>query len=133
MIGALLYVLIIEVESNLLFHVGFPNGRYHIFSGDKGGIVRLQRHWTMAATLGMVEEFDAVQEERSQCVERLWHFFVMNSIDAAEKKRSVFLAVMGLSVYKLLHTLVSPEKPGDKTLARMMTKHHNPTPLEMVQ
>ena len=104
MIGALLYVLLIEVESNLLFHVGFPNEGYPIFSGDKGGIACLQRHWTMAATLGMVEEFDAVQEERSQYVERLWHFFVANGIDTAEKKRSVFLAVIGLPVYKLLRT-----------------------------
>ena len=91
---------------------------------------------TMAATLGKVEEFDSNREEWSQYVERLGHFFLANGITEEAKKRSVFLAVIGPTAYKLLRNLVSPAKPGVRPyeeLIRVMTEHHNPTPSEIVQ
>ena len=40
------------------------------------------------------------------------------------------------SSYKLLRSLISPQKPGDKTLDELITvlqRHHSPTPSEIVQ
>ena len=68
-----------------------------------------------AATLGKIDEFDSSKEEWPQYVERLGHFFTANDIKTAEKKRAVFLAVIGPVTYRLLHNLISPAKPGDKT------------------
>ena len=90
----------------------------------------------MTATLGRVEEFDGSKEEWQQYVERLGHFFIANGIDSAEKKRAVFLSVIGPSTYKVLHNLVSPVKPGEKTfdeLVEALSKHYNPAPSEIVQ
>ena len=90
----------------------------------------------MAALFGTVSEFEEGKEEWTQYVERLEHFFAANGIEDANKKRSVFLSVIGPSSYKLLRNLVAPAKPGEKTLdelVRAMTQHHSPTPSEIVQ
>ena len=47
-----------------------------------------------------------------------------------------FLAVIGPNAYKLLSSMVAPEKPGEKTftdLVDVMTQHHSPPPSEIVQ
>ena len=52
------------------------------------------------------------------------------------KKRSILLSVMGPSAYKLLRSLVSPDKPGEKSYEELVTAmklHHNPVPSEIVQ
>ena len=88
------------------------------------------------ATLRKVGEFDSSKEDWPQYVERMGHFFVANDINTAEKKWAMFLAVVGPVTYKLLHNLLSPAKPGDKTyqeLVATLTKHYSPTPSEMVQ
>ena len=77
----------------------------HDIFGDESGM----------ATLGRVEEFDGNRDDWQQYVERLKHFFVANSIDGAEKKRAVFLSVIGLATYKTLRNLLSPGKPGDRS------------------
>ena len=62
--------------------------------------------------------------------------FHANGIDVDDKKRSVFLLVIGPGAYKLLRSLLSPEKPGDKSfksLTETMTKHYDPVPSEIVQ
>ena len=88
------------------------------------------------ATLGRVEEFDGAREDWQQYVERLEHFFVANSITTPEKKRAVFLSVIGPSAYKILRNLVSPDKPGEKDFAVLVDKlsqHFKPTPSEIVE
>ena len=67
------------------------------------------------ATLRKIDEFDLNKEEWPQYVERLGHFFSANDINSPEKKRAVFLAVVGPAMYGLLHNLIWPDKPGDKT------------------
>ena len=71
----------------------------------------------MATTLlGRIEEFDGSKEADWQLyVERLAHFFIANGITDEEKKRVVFLSVIGAGTYKTLRNILSPEKPGDKT------------------
>ncbi len=90
----------------------------------------------MAALFGRVSEYEEGKEQWTQYVERLEHFFAANGITENEKKRSVFLSVIGPSSYKLLRNLVAPAKPGEKTfdeLVAAMKQHHNPTPSEIVQ
>ena len=48
----------------------------------------------------------------------------------------VFLSVIGPTTYKLLASLIAPEKPGDKDykeLVKVVKEHHNPTPSEIVR
>ena len=69
-------------------------------------------------------------------VERLEHFFACNDIREEAKKRSTFLSVIGPGAYKLLRSLVSPDKPGDKefnALVETLEKYYNPAPSEIVQ
>ena len=69
-------------------------------------------------------------------MERVNHFFKANSITTNEQKQSVFLSIIGPATYKLLRSLLSPEKPGDKSykdLVKKLNEHFNPTPSEIVQ
>ena len=91
----------------------------------------------MAATgtLGRIEEFDG-SGDWSQYAERLENFFAANDIVDADKKRAVFLSVVGASTYKILRDLVTPVKPAEKPLAELLAalaKHFNPKPSEIVE
>ena len=71
-----------------------------------------------------------------QYVESVDHFFNANGITDADKKKSAFLAVIGLTTYTLVRNLVSPAKPGEKSydeLVNVLKEHFNPTPSETVQ
>ncbi len=91
------------------------------------------------ALLGKIDHFDEEVEEWPQYVERLQHFFEANDItgeDNKNKRRSVFLTVIGPSPYKLLRNLLAPAKPADKTfeqLAGILQEHYNPKPSEVMQ
>ena len=64
------------------------------------------------------------------------HFLSANGIDSNERKRAVFLSVIGPRIYKLLCSLVAPAKPGEKTFAELvaaLTQHLAPKPSEIVQ
>ena len=59
-----------------------------------------------------------------------------NGITSNDKKRSVFLTVIGARAYKQLRSLITPEKPGETdfaTLSEAMKNHYAPTPSEIVQ
>ena len=90
----------------------------------------------MAAVFGKVGEFDVAREEWPQYVERLGHLFEANRIEDEGKKRSIFLMMVGPTVFKLIHNLASPAKPGDKSyraLVKLLTEHYRPTPSQTVQ
>ena len=60
----------------------------------------------------------------------------LNGVTDAERKRAIFLSVIGPRTYKLLSSLVAPSKPGEKTydeLVVALTEHHSPAPSEIVQ
>ena len=64
------------------------------------------------------------------------HVFVANGITEEAKKRAVFLSVIGPSNYKLLSSLLAPDKPGDKeykTLADKLSEHFTPAPSKIVE
>ena len=59
-----------------------------------------------------------------------------DSITTVEKKRAVFLSVVGAATYKVLRNLISPELPSDKSydeLVSVLGQHYNPAPLEIVE
>ena len=93
----------------------------------------------MAGLLGKIDEFNSDLEEWPQYVERLGHFFEANGItgaDNATKRRSTFLSVIGPGPYKLLRSLLTPDKPSDKTfeeLTALLAKHYSPPPSEVIQ
>ena len=88
------------------------------------------------ATYGRIQEFNSAKENWVEYEERLHFFFAASNVTNADKKRGIFLTVVGTSTYKLLRGLVAPEKPGDvayKDLVAKLTKHYNPTPSLVVQ
>ena len=91
----------------------------------------------MAATyIGQPGAFEAAEETWTQYSERVNYFFQANGITNEAKRKATLLAIVGLSAYKLLRSLVSPAKPDEKSyeeLVKAMEKHHNPTPSEIVQ
>ena len=64
-----------------------------------------------APLLGSISEFDSEKEEWQQYAKRLDHFFTANEITDANKKKAVFLSVLGPSTYKLLTNLIAPAEP----------------------
>ena len=90
----------------------------------------------MAGLIGRIGEYEQGKEEWTQYCERLEYYFAANGVLEEAKKKSIFLTVIGSSSYKLLRSLISPQKPGDKTLEELITvlqRHHSPTPSEIVQ
>lgn len=88
------------------------------------------------ATYGKIEAFDEGNEEWSQYVERLGHYFLANDIANQDKKRAIYLSVCGSKVYKLMCDLLAPAKPGDKSyqeLTELVKNHLQPKPSEIVQ
>ena len=90
----------------------------------------------MQAQIAQVGEFDTKLESWEQYAEKLGHFLDANGIEDATKKRSVFLSVIGPTTYKVLASLIAPEKPGDKDyeeLVKVLKEHHNCTLSDIVQ
>ncbi len=88
------------------------------------------------ALFGQLGEFSLEQEEWPQYVERLEHFLCANGIDSEERKRAIFLSIIGPTTYKLLCSLISPSKPGDKPLTDLidtLKSHYSPKPSTIVQ
>ena len=90
----------------------------------------------MAVAFGKINSFNPSQDEWPLYVERLGHVFVANGITEEEKKRAVFLSVIGASTYKLLSSLLAPVKPGEKSYTFLIdthSEHFNPAPSEIVE
>ena len=87
-------------------------------------------------TFGNIGEFNAERETWPLYVDRLKQFFEANDVKAQGKKRAILLSVCGADTYKLISSLVAPEKPGDKTFDELIavTKNHfNPKPSVIVE
>ena len=68
------------------------------------------------------------------CTSNDWDMFSrQNGITEEPKKRAIFLSVIGAGNYKLLSSLVAPDKPGDKEYSDLVAKlseHFAPAPSE---
>ncbi len=67
------------------------------------------------ATHGSLGEFNDAIEDWASYSERLEMYFVANDVTNAQKKRAILLSACGASTYKLVRSLVAPDKPTDKT------------------
>ena len=79
------------------------------------------------AQIGKTSPFNPKEEEWTQYIERLQHFFAANGHTEAAKKKSILLTAIGPTAYKILSSLTSPAKPGD------MKTHCSPVPSEIVE
>ena len=64
-----------------------------------------------------------------------WKICSLQMVDAG-KQKSILLTAIGPTAYKLLSSLISPDKPGHKSysqLVEIMKAHHSPTLSEIVQ
>ena len=87
-------------------------------------------------TFGRILEFDEKLEDRIQYFKRLEQFFSANDNDDGNKKRVILLTVIETKAYKLLQSLLAPERIKDKSytdLVGAMKKYHNCSPCEIVQ
>ncbi|XP_063954090.1 uncharacterized protein K02A2.6-like [Lytechinus pictus] len=87
-------------------------------------------------TFGTVGEFQVESGDWVQYTERLEHFFAANDIANVEKKRAILLSVCGGQTYRLISSLLAPEKPGQvdySTIIATVTNHKVPKPSEIVQ
>ena len=88
------------------------------------------------SVFGKVEEFNGSKEDWPQYVERLGHFFAANDITEDDKKKEIFLAVVGPAMFNILRNLLAPKKPGDHTYkenVEVLAKHFKPSPSEIVE
>ena len=89
----------------------------------------------MATTLlGHIKAFDPDTDEWQQYVEPLEEMFKANNLTGdtkAEKRRLIFLSVVGKSTYKIFRSLLPPVKASEKTyeqLTAALTTHFSPPP-----
>ena len=64
------------------------------------------------------------------------HYFEANEIESNDKKRSIFLSVIGAKTYKLLRGLIRPEVPSKlsyRELTEVIKDHYVPKPSVIVQ
>ncbi|CAB4030147.1 uncharacterized protein K02A2.6-like, partial [Paramuricea clavata] len=121
---------------NYLVKEGFMQSQadpcvYHKFV-DGDASKKLRRNM---ATYGRIDEYDE-SEEWTQYVERMDHYFEANDIEDKDKKRSIFLSVIGAKTYKLLRGLIRPEVPNKlsyEELSEAIKNHYVPKPSVIVQ
>ena len=87
----------------------------------------------MAAHLQIasVGEYVDEKEEFESYVERLEAWLVVNGV-TVEQKGNVFFTVIGATTYKLLKSLLAPEKPNTETfdeLVNVLQRHYKTKPL----
>eukprot|EP00731_Ephydatia_muelleri_P001907 Em0001g1907a len=90
----------------------------------------------MAAHYGRLTDFDRGVEEWVTYIERLEQYFAANEIADNGKKRAILLSACGAATYRLIRTLVSPSKPGEKSfteIVKLVSDHHNPKPSAIMQ
>ena len=90
----------------------------------------------MMARHGTIQAFDSATEDWTAYSERLEQYFVANDIAEGAKKRAILLSGCGASTYKLIRSLVVPDKPTDKSyadLVSLLQNHFNPAPAITVQ
>ena len=83
----------------------------------------------MASFHGRVPEFSGATDDWDIFTEQLSHYFTASGITDADKKRVVLLSTCGITVFKLLKTLVSPYDLTSRTfdeLVKLVQEHHHP-------
>ena len=90
----------------------------------------------MSMIIGAIESFDLERDNWLAYIERIEQYFIANEITTEEKKRGVLLTVIGSETYNLLRSLVSPEKPSEKSFTQIVNtlkSHLNPKPIVIAE
>ena len=93
---------------------------------------------TMAAAHGTLSAF-VEGDDWDDYIEQLEQYFLANDIEdvvGKEKKKAVFLSVVGNKTYGLIKTLLHPLKPKDKTfteLIALVRNHLSPKPIVIAE
>ena len=89
------------------------------------------------ATYGSIGEFNSTQEDWLLYTECLVQYFLANGIsEDGNKRRAILLSSCGTATYQLIHNIVAPDKPTNKTFAELMAlvkAHHQPRPSTIMQ
>ena len=93
--------------------------------------------WGMATrtNIGQIQQFHPDSESFAAYVERVEHFLMANDIPA-EKEVPIFLSVVGGTTYQLLHNLLVPASPKDKSFKEIVDTlkvHFEPKPLVIAE
>ena len=48
------------------------------------------------------------------------HYFTANDVETDKKRHAILLSICGANIYQLVRSLVSPEKPADKTFEEIV-------------
>ena len=92
-----------------------------------------------SALIGHIEAFDPDTDDWPQYVERMTEMFKANDLmgdDKAEKRRAIFLTMVGKRTYNILRSLLTPAKPTTKKvdeLTELLSAHFSPPPSEALQ
>ena len=90
----------------------------------------------MAALFGTIEQFDSNESSFEQYVERLEFYFEANEVQQENKKKAVFLSVVGPAHFSLLRDLIAPETTNKKTYSELvdtLKRHFDVTPSKFLQ
>ena len=94
-------------------------------------------HEMAALAIGhIMGEYVESREEWPKYAARLKHFLAVNRTMDEGQKTSVFLATIGPETYKLLCNVLTPEDPGNKRFADLVTtlmNYYSPKPSEIVE
>ena len=85
---------------------------------------------------GAVAAFTPHQEDWSEYIERLQHYFTANDIVSSDKQLAILLSAVGPSTYRLIRALVSPSKLTDFSFTQLVDKaraHFDPKPSPIVK
>ena len=87
---------------------------------------------------GAIVPFNPDLDDWSEYVKRLGHYFSANDIVSSDKQRTILLSAVGALTYRLIRTLVSPDKVTDFTftftsLLEKARTHFNPKPSPIVK
>ena len=84
------------------------------------------------ATHGKIDSFNPSQESWTSYAERLSHYFDANDITTESKKKSILLTICGPATYKLIKSLILPNKTY-KQIIEVLGTHYNPKPSPIIQ
>lgn len=85
--------------------------------------------------IGNIEPFSPVQSDIASYMERMEQLFACNNVND-DKKKAMFLTLIGAEAYRALKDLVSPDLPSSKTFDELKTtlvSHFNPKRLVIAE
>ncbi|KAJ8033420.1 hypothetical protein HOLleu_23655 [Holothuria leucospilota] len=92
---------------------------------------------TTRSTIGSsIDPYDSQIETWTEYAERMEQCFIGNDTEEPAKKKAIFLSSVGPKTYKLIKTLIAPEKPCAKSfteLVKLVKDHECPRPSAIVQ